>query len=1018
MAASPHPDALQAAIVALEAQRQLLGDAVVDAALAALAAQRDAAAAVAGTTTTAAARSAPIPAAPATAPAAARPLQQLKQVSVLFVDVVGSTAIGQQLAPEDISAVMDGALARYTDIVQRHHGRVLQYAGDSLLAAFGTEAAREDDVESAVQAGLAIIDETQRLAPLLQARHGLPGFNVRAGIHTGQVLLGAGVDAEGSIRGAAVNLAARMEQSAPPGRLCISHDTFRHVSGLIDTTEQLVNAKGVDGPLRGHLVERMRPRALRVSSRGIGGLATPMVGRADELASLLAALSAVATQGRLQVVTVVGDAGLGKSRLVDEFQRALAAGNVPCWLLVARAQPRSALHPFSLLRDLLAWQLQISDSDAAADARAKLVNGLRPLFADEGEAPIHVLGHLVGLDFSTSPHLADLLADDSALRDAGFAALQRLLRRLAASRGTPLVMLLDDLHWADAGSMDFLRHLFDGPRDLPLLALALTRPSLFDSAPRWAELAAPDRRLTLRPLDAEFGRQLADLLLQRLDEVPATLRRLIIDQADGNPFYMEELVKMLIDDGVIVAEAEHWRLRPERLGQVRVPQTLTGVLQARLDALAAPERLALQQAAIVGHVFSAQALAAIDPAAGSQLAALQRKQLLRRAAPASGEHDYSFGHHLLHQVTYDTVLRDARRHGHQRVGAWWRARAEVPGPQQVDPAACRALAEAHDHGCRADPQDFIAWFDRQFFNYYNAFAGRVLRPLSASVVDLAERHCGADDVATARALTNLARVALLQSETATAEPLLQRALAIQERALGDDHADTTRTIAALGACHQGRGDMAAAEPLLRRVFEIRSRVLGADDALTLGTLDVLAHVVTELGRLAEAEDLCRRALAARQRAATPDGPATAAAMTALGEVLVKRGQAPAAEALIRQALALQQQALPAAHPNIGLSQWHLAEALRAQARPADAQPLARQALANWEAAFGTDHEWTAWALISLAEVRLALGDGGDAAALADRALRIYQRLYGAGHAQVGVTLGVLARAQALRGGAP
>ena len=165
----------------------------------------------------------------------------------------------------------------------------------------------------------------QRLAPALRARHAVPEFNVRAGIHTGQVLLGAGVDAEGSICGAAVNLAARMEQSAPPGRLRISHDSLRHVSGLFDVEEQLVNVKGVASPLRGYRVDKRRPTAFRVPNRGIAGLATPMVGRPAELASVLSRLAAVAADGGLRSVTVVGDAGLGKSRLVDEFQQALAA---------------------------------------------------------------------------------------------------------------------------------------------------------------------------------------------------------------------------------------------------------------------------------------------------------------------------------------------------------------------------------------------------------------------------------------------------------------------------------------------------------------------------------------------------------------------------------------------------------------------------------------------------------------------------------------------------------------------
>ena len=215
---------ISAAIAALEAQRAALGDAVVEIALAPL--RRELAA-------------------QESSEAGLR--QRLKQVTVLFVDVVGSTAMGQRLGPEEIHAVMDGALERFTAVVQSHYGRVLQYTGDGMLAAFGSEEAAEDDVESAVRAGLAIIEDARQQAPEVQRRHGVPDFMVRAGLHTGTVLLGGGVDAEGSIRGATVNIAARMEQSAPPGRLRISHDSYRHVRGLFEVSEPApIQVKGVE----------------------------------------------------------------------------------------------------------------------------------------------------------------------------------------------------------------------------------------------------------------------------------------------------------------------------------------------------------------------------------------------------------------------------------------------------------------------------------------------------------------------------------------------------------------------------------------------------------------------------------------------------------------------------------------------------------------------------------------------------------------------------------------------------
>jgi class 3 adenylate cyclase len=282
-------DQITSTIAVLEAQRAILGDAVVDVALAPL--RRE----------LAALNSREPPA-----------VQQLKQVSVLFIDVVGSTAIGQTLGPEEIHAVMDTALERFTSIVQAHHGRVLQYTGDGMLAAFGSEEANEDDVESAINAALCIIGDAEGLAVPMRERHGIPEFNVRAGVHTGTVLLGGGVDAEGSIRGATVNVAARMEQSAPAGRLRISHDSYRHVRGLFDVTEQApISVKGVEVPLRTYLVDRVKPRAFRVPTRGIEGMQTRMVGRAAELEVLCASFDEAVFHRRAHVVHVVGEAGHG-----------------------------------------------------------------------------------------------------------------------------------------------------------------------------------------------------------------------------------------------------------------------------------------------------------------------------------------------------------------------------------------------------------------------------------------------------------------------------------------------------------------------------------------------------------------------------------------------------------------------------------------------------------------------------------------------------------------------------------
>ncbi|OGB06820.1 MAG: hypothetical protein A3E25_09725 [Burkholderiales bacterium RIFCSPHIGHO2_12_FULL_69_20] len=665
---------LQAAIAALQAQRALLGDAVVEVALAPMRARL----ATLQQTTEA---------------------QQLKQVSILFADIVGSTTLTRQLDPEEVHAVMDGTLAHFTAAVQAQQGRVLQYAGDSMLAVFGAHAAREDDAERAVRAALAVLRGGARQGEWVRQQHGHEGFNVRVGVHTGPVLLGGGVDGDGTIRGISVNIAARLEQSAPPGQLRISQATWQQVRGLFVVTAQPPLAvKGVDEPLVSYLVQAERPRPWRDEARGVAGLATPMVGRQHELQQLqqaLRALGAETSSPAARCVLVVGEAGLGKSRLALEFERWLAALPAPPTVLRARAVPQNGEQPYSLLRTLLADWLQIHETDASALACSKLEAGLVPLFAaDQGsdlaQAQAHVLGYLLGFDFGDSRHLAGLREAGGALRSRAFHVAAQALRRGAAQAGTPLVLLLEDLHWADDGSLRFFKQLLQVNADLPMLMLGLTRAALFERQPRWpADRPADDgdgaavpciQRLTLQALDAAGCQLLAEGLLQRLPGAPAELLGLIVQRAEGNPFYMEELVKMLIDEGAIVVpagdpsapDAAPWQLHPERLRLDRVPVTLTGVLQARLDSLAASDRASLQRASVIGLQFWDEALAELDAAAPRSLPVLMLRQLVReqQATVLAQAQAFGFAHQLLHQVTYDTVLKRVRTACHLQVGNW------------------------------------------------------------------------------------------------------------------------------------------------------------------------------------------------------------------------------------------------------------------------------------------------------------------------------------------------------------
>jgi class 3 adenylate cyclase/tetratricopeptide (TPR) repeat protein len=645
---------LRLGIAALEAQRGTLGHAVVDAMLG------------------------PVQARLAALEMEPAPSQTLKQVTILFLDVVGSTALSQGLDPEEIHAVMDGALARGSRIVESHHGKVLQYAGDNLLAVFGAEAVHEDDAEHAVRCGLALTELGRVLGSEVFATHGHRGFNVRVGIHTGPVLLGGGVDAEGSIRGTAVNIAARMEQTAPAGALRITHETYGLVRGLFEVeVQEPLPVKGVSEPVKSYLVVRAKPRSFRIGTRGIEGVATRMIGRDAELQVLQEAFDRLLSERKMGVVTVVGEAGVGKSRLLYEFESWAETRPEPFYIFRGRATPHTQGQPFGLLRDIVAWRFQIADDDTVPVARSKLEAGIIPLFVhddgpDRAEAQAHLLGHLIGIEYRESRHVKGILNDPRQIRNRALHTAAQLFRRISVASEAPVVLQLDDLHWADNETLDFLRDLTELNGDFPMLLLVFGRRMLFERRPDWQSMGTSSQRMDLVALDRTNSGVLVGEILKKLPEIPAALRELVTGGSEGNPFYMEELVKMLIDQGAIQIGPEYWTVNPDRLLSTKVPATLTGILQARLDGLPDAEREALQEASVIGQVFWDRALVALDARAADTLPALVRRELTmpKGATAEDGLREYAFTHQLLHQVTYGTVLKRVKRELHSKLAHW------------------------------------------------------------------------------------------------------------------------------------------------------------------------------------------------------------------------------------------------------------------------------------------------------------------------------------------------------------
>ena len=869
---TPEQLQLDAAIAALESQRNLLGSAVVDLALGGLLARR--AALISGT------------------PAEAAE-QALKLVTVLFLDVAGSTQLSQHLDPEDTGAVMDALLAACTGIVEAHQGKVLQYAGDSLLAVFGAELAQENDAERAVRAGLALLAEGALHGQRVLERHGHIGFNVRVGLHTGGVLLGGGVDAENSIRGITVNIAARMEQTAPAGALRISHDTFTHVRGLFDVEAQApMDVKGVDVPIATYLVLRARPRAFRAAARGIEGVTTPMVGRDAELERLQLAFAQAQRESRLVCVTVAAEAGMGKSRLLHEFQAWAELQPGGFELFQGRAHPQTRHQPYGLLRDVLAWRFQIADGDSMAAAKQRFEAGMGVLVQpDEAldaaldpaldpapdpapAAPTHLLGHLIGLDYADSAHVIGIQGDGRQLRARAFHAAAQVLREVVRRSGKPLLMLLDDLHWADDGTLEFLAHLFDANRDVPMLVVGLTRPELYERQPAWPGLADA-QRIGLQPLAQSMSHRLAGELLRMLPEVPDALRELVTGAAEGNPFYIEELIKMLVDEGAITVRSEGWTLNPDKLLVAHVPQTLTGVLQARLDAAAPAEKLALQQAAVIGFVFWDLALAAIDTQAAATLAGVTQRALVVPHADAgfSGTREFAFSHQVLHQVTYETVLKRLRRSYHAKAGAWLAsqsgARANdflVMTAEHFEKAgeperACEYLARAAEHAeARYAHQEAIDQATRGLGLLTDEPATRTLRwrllvSREASLglqgkrdeqrADITALEQLADDLADDRlrfdAAWRRADVALRVADYRGLALAARHAMALGERA--GDEALRLRAQQRLGIALSETGSISAGKALIEDTLSAaRAAGLPQVESLCLNVLSIIASV--------------------------------------------------------------------------------------------------------------------------------------------------------------------------------
>ena len=549
-----------------------------------------------------------------------KPMQQRKLLTILFMDIVGSTSIIQHMDPEDVSEVFDANLKWLSRPVEDFGGRVTSFMGDGFMAVFGAPTAREDDPERAVRAGLAILERAGKIAAELEKEWNIQGFKVRVGVNTGLVILGGETEGEDTTKGPAVHLAARLQSAAPPGGMLVSHDTYQHIRGVFNVEAwEPLQVKGFDEPVRVYRILNAKPRAFRSYTRGVEGVETRMVGRHDELKYLQDALMSAIEAGEGQVVTIMGEAGVGKSRLLYEFQNWIELLPPPAVRFYeGRAHQEAQGMPLAMLRDLFEFRFQLQENDTREMVRAKVESGFVEVFSrgEEGQMRAHILGQWLGFDFSTSPHLKSVLSDPEQLRNRGLMYLGEYFRGLCVQG--PVVVLLEDIHWADDSSLDALNWLGERLHHQRLLFVCAARHTLLERRPYWGEGLTYHHRLDLEPLSRRESHQLVGEILKLADQVPAELFELVVEGAEGNPFYVEELVKMLVEDGVVVKGEEAWQIKPDRLSEIKVPPTLVGVLQARLESLPSDERQVLQQASVVGRLFWDKVVAHIQYAEGGR----------------------------------------------------------------------------------------------------------------------------------------------------------------------------------------------------------------------------------------------------------------------------------------------------------------------------------------------------------------------------------------------------------------
>jgi class 3 adenylate cyclase len=588
------------------------------------------------------------------AAAAGRPAR--KTVTVVFTDLAGSGSLGQRLDPESLAVVMGRWFDHMRSLFERHGGRVQKFVGDAVVAVFGIPVVNEDDALRAVRAAAELRGGLGPLNAELERDWGVT-LQARTGVNTGEVVTGDPAIGDALVLGDAVNVAARLEQVAAPGEVLLGQSTYRLVRDAVEAERVTpLHLKGKGAPVVAYRLGQVDPGAPGHARRQDA----PIVGREPELRLVAWMYERVVATASCHLLTVLGQAGMGKTRLVGEAVADLPGATV----LRGRCLSYGEGITYWPVAEIVRRAAGIANPDLPARATAKL----RRLLADDRRDPDdgrereHIatrIAQLIGLEAAPGP------AEDAAW------AFRRLLEVLAAR--APLVVVLDDLHWAEPGLLDLVEHVADYGRGAPILLVAMARPEFLEQRPGWAGGKLNATTMLLEPLDEAAATRLLAELAGPLS-LPETATRPITRAAEGNPLFLEELLAALVEEGRLRRQDGRWVAAD--LADLGIPPSIQALLAARLDRLEDAERAVLERAAVAGQVFEQRAVVELSPPAErgtvpARLQALVRRELLRPSpSRLAGDQGFQFRHLLVRDAAYDAIPKQTRAELHELFAVW------------------------------------------------------------------------------------------------------------------------------------------------------------------------------------------------------------------------------------------------------------------------------------------------------------------------------------------------------------